>query len=86
MMIFTHAKELFPITISATVLAGVNFFSMVGGALLMTALGKVIDCFPRANHTYPPEAYHLAFLICFLGMAAAVIFYAFSPSKNPHSA
>jgi len=85
MMIFTHAKELFPITISATVLAGVNFFSMVGGALLMTALGRVIQCFPRTNHTYPPEAYHLAFLICFLGMAAAVIFYAFAPKSKQSS-
>ncbi len=86
MMLFTHAKELFPLTISATVLAGVNFFSMAGGALVMTALGKVIEYFPRTNHTYPAEAYHFAFLICFLVMAASTIFYAFSPSKKRHSA
>ncbi len=84
MMIFTHAKELFPVTISATVLAFVNFFSMVGGALLMTALGRVIECFPRTNHTYPAEAYHFAFLICFLAMAASAIFYAFSPERKTH--
>ncbi len=86
MMIFTHAKELFPVTISATVLAFVNFFSMVGGALLMTALGRVIEYFPRTNHTYPAEAYHFAFLICFLVMAASAIFYAFSPERKAHSA
>ena len=82
MLVYPHAKELFPITISATVMAGVNFFTMAGGALFMPALGKVIESFPRVDHTYPPEAYHLSFLICFLGMIASLIFYAFSKREK----
>ena len=78
MLVYSHAKELFPIAISGTVMAGVNFFTMAGGALFMPALGKVIESFPRVDHTYPPEAYHLSFLICFLGMIASLIFYDFS--------
>ena len=82
MLLYSHAKDLFPITISGTSMTLVNFFTMAGGALFMPALGKVIESFPRVDHTYPPEAYHLSFLICFLGMIAGLIFYAFSKREK----
>jgi MFS family permease len=82
MVIYAHAKELFPITISGTVMTLVNFFTMAGAAVFMPLLGKIIESFPKINQTYPAEAYHLSFLICFLGMAASLVFYAFSKSKN----
>jgi len=78
MVIYSHAVSLFPMSISGTVTAWVNFYTMAGGALLMAVMGKIIESFPRTNHGYPPEAYHTGFLVCFLGMAASVIFYAFS--------
>jgi len=82
MSIYAHAKDSFPISISGTVMTYVNFFTMAGAALFMPALGKVIESFPRVHNAYPAEAYHLAFLICFIGMTASVIFYAFSPKKR----
>ena len=82
MVIYSHAKELFPIAISGTVMAGVNFFTMAGGAIFMPALGKVIESFPKTGSSYPAEAYHLSFLICLLGMVASTIFYAFSKEKK----
>jgi len=82
MVIYAHAKELFPITISGTVMTSVNFFTMAGAAVFMPLLGKIIESFPKINQAYPAEAYHFSFLICFLGMAASLIFYAFSKSKN----
>jgi MFS family permease len=81
MVIYSHAKDLFPITISGTVMTGVNFFTMAGAAISMPALGKIIEAFPRIGHSYPAEAYHLSFLICFIGMAASLIFYAFSKKE-----
>jgi hypothetical protein len=51
---------------------------MAGAAIIMPLLGRVIQFFPQVDHAYPAQAYHVAFLICFLGMAASVIFYAFS--------
>ena len=81
MAIYSHAKGLFPITISGTVMTLVNFFTMAGGAIFMPILGKVIESFPKIDHTYPAEAYHLSFLICSLGMAASLVFYA-SPKKD----
>jgi len=86
MVIYAHAKELFPIAISGTVMAGVNFFTMGGPALFMPALGRVIGSFPRAGSSYPAEAYHLSFLICFLGMTASLIFYAFSRKERAGNA
>ncbi len=82
MLVYTHVKELFPIAISGTVLAWVNFFTMAGAALFMPALGGVIQAFRLPDHSYPAEAYHLSFFICFFCMMASLIFYAFSrPNK-----
>ena len=81
LLVFSHAKDLFPVSISGTVTTFVNFFTMAGGAVFMPLLGKVIESFPRTGTSYPSEAYHLAFLICFLGMSASLIFYAFSKRR-----
>jgi MFS family permease len=78
MIIYSHAKDLFPISMSGTIMTFVNFCTMAGAAIFMPLLGRVVQSFPKINHAYPAEAYHLAFLICFLGMAASVVFYAFS--------
>ena len=82
MLVYSHAKDLYPITISGTAMTLVNFFTMAGAAVFMPVMGKIIELFPRVNHTYPAEAYHLSFLLCFLGMAASVIFYAFSKKED----
>ena len=82
MLIYSHAKDLFPAVISGTVMTWVNFFTMAGAALFMPALGKIIESFPRIGHSYPAEAYHLSFFICFLGMIASIIFYAFSKREK----
>jgi MFS family permease len=78
---YSHIKELFPIAISGTVMAWVNFFSMAGAAIFMPTLGKVIQAFQHPDHSYPAKAYHLSFFICFLCMTISLIFYAFS-KKN----
>lgn len=82
MLIYAHAKECFPAVISGTVMTYVNFFTMAGAAIFMPLLGKVIESFPKLGESYPLEAYHLCFLICFLSMVASVIFYGFS-QKEP---
>ncbi|NWG02909.1 MAG: MFS transporter [Syntrophaceae bacterium] len=82
MLIYSHAKDLFPTSISGMVMTYVNFFTMAGGAIFMPFLGKVIESFPRTGSSYPEEAYHLAFLICFIGMTVSVIFYAFSKKEK----
>jgi len=86
LLLFSHAKDLFPVSISGTVTSFVNFFTMTGAAIFMPLLGKVIESYPRTGNSYPAEAYHVAFLICFVGMAASLIFYAFSHEETRRSA
>ncbi len=80
-LLYAHVKELFPITMAGTAMAWVNFCVMLGGAILTTAFGKVVGLFPRVGSSYPPVAYKLCFFICFLGMALALAFYAFSRER-----
>jgi sugar phosphate permease len=82
MVLYSHAIALFPMSISGTVTAWINFFTMAGGAILMPVMGKIIESFSRNNQSYPPEAYHTGFFICFLGMAASVLAYAFSKKER----
>jgi MFS family permease len=82
-LLYAHVKELFPISIAGTAMAWVNFCVMLGGAILTTAFGKIIELFPRTGSSYPPIAYQLCFVICFVSMAASLVFYAFSREKAP---
>lgn len=82
LLVFAHVKDLFPTAISGTAMTFVNFFTMAGGAIFMPVLGKVIESYPRAGNSYPSEAYHLSFLICSLGVAASLVFYAFSQKES----
>jgi len=79
---FAHAKDLFPLSLSGTVMTWINFFTMSGGAIFMPALGRVIESFPKVGSSYPPEAYHLAFLICLFCVSGSLIFYGFSKEKK----
>lgn len=81
MLIYAHAKESYPVSISGMVMTYVNFFTMAGAGVFMTLLGKVIESFPKVGYSYPMEAYHLCFLICFLSMGASLIFYGFAKEK-----
>jgi len=84
-LIYAHAKELYPITISGTAMTLVNFFTMAGAAIFMPAMGRIIEFFPRINNVYQAKAYHFSFFVCFLTMVASLIFYSFSkPDKPKH--
>ncbi len=77
-MLSSHIKDLFPLNIAATAMAWLNFFSIMGSAVLMSIFGKLMELYPRSDHGYPPEAYEFCFLICSLSMAVSLVFYAFA--------
>jgi hypothetical protein len=60
----------------------INFFNMAGVAIFMPLLGKIIEGFQLPDHSYPPEAYHLSFLICFLSIVAGLVFYGLSKTER----
>ena len=81
-LLYTDAKELFPVSISGTVLTWLNFFTVGGGAVFTAGMGKIIDLFPRTGQTYPPAAYHVAFSACLAGTLVSLICYAFSKKRG----
>jgi MFS family permease len=81
-IVFSHARELYPISIAGTAFAWINFFTVSGGALFLPLLGNIIESFPHTGRHYPPEAYELGFMICFVSMAASLLFYAFSKKET----
>jgi MFS family permease len=82
MLAFLHIKELCPLHISGTAMAGINFFVMAGGAFFIQAIGLMISLFVGTGQGDPLEAYQRAFLVCFIAMAGGLTFYAFSKSKQ----
>ncbi len=82
MLAYTHIKELFPLSMSGTAIAGINFFIMAGGAVFMQIIGIIISLYTKTDQTYQPGAYHLAFFVCLVGMIGSSVFYAFSKSKR----
>ncbi len=83
-LLYTHIKELFPLSMSGTAIAAVNFFVMSGGAIFMQAMGSIIENFSHAGRSYPAQAYHAAFFICLASMIAGLVFYVFSKdSRKP---
>ncbi|OGP85679.1 MAG: hypothetical protein A2Z08_05010, partial [Deltaproteobacteria bacterium RBG_16_54_11] len=79
---YTHIKELFPLSMSGTVIAGVNFFVMAGGAVFMQIIGIIISSYSGPHQIYSAGAYQLAFFVCLLGIAASLIFYSFSKARQ----
>lgn len=79
---YTHVKELYPLTMSATAISAVNFFVMSGGAFFMQILGTIIETVTERGAAYPAEPYDLSFLLCFVLMAVSLAFYTFSGTKK----
>jgi MFS family permease len=77
-LLYAHAKNLFPVHIAGTVMAWVNFFMIMGAAVLMSVFGKVVEQSATINPTYNSEIYELCFLFSSILMAASLVFYAFS--------
>ena len=83
MILYSHVKEIFDIRMAATAMTAINFFTMMGAAVFMQAMGKVIELFPQEAGHYSPQAYNVAFLSCIFATALAIAFYSFSKDTNP---
>ncbi|MBN2233184.1 MAG: MFS transporter [Deltaproteobacteria bacterium] len=69
---YAHIKEVFPLSISATVMTNINFFAIAGAAVVQHLMGFIIERFEPTAGVYPFAAYRAAFLFCLVGMIIAV--------------
>ncbi len=83
MVLYSHIKELFDIRIAATAMTAINFFTMMGAAVFMQGMGKIIEIISEAPGIYPPRAYHIAFLSCVVGIGIGIGFYGFAQDTKP---
>ena len=73
-VMYAHIKDLMPKEMSGTAMAGINFFTMMGGGVFIHLLGVIME------HMSPGiavagEGYRSSFLLCFGAMVAAVAIY-----------
>ncbi|MFH0845763.1 MAG: MFS transporter [Pseudomonadota bacterium] len=77
-----HIKELFPLSISGTVMTCINFFTVAGGAIVMHIMGYIVKSYPQQGSIYPFAAYRAVFIFCAVGMLASIILYSFSHERK----
>ena len=82
--IYPMIREMFPAGISATAMTALNFFVVVGAAAVQQMMGFAVGSFPRTAGSYPPAAYHCAFLIPICGLTVAVFLFFFIRDTKPY--
>jgi sugar phosphate permease len=73
-LMYVQMKEIMPLRMAGTAMTGVNFFTMVGAAFFLQALGDLMQSlYPEASRSLP--AFHTAFLLCAAFMASVTVLY-----------
>lgn len=74
-LVYTHVKETVPLELAGTAVTAVNFFIMMGPALVQQGMGAVLGAYPGQ--------YRLAFWIPFAALAVADAAYLFTRDTHP---
>ena len=76
-LMYVQVKEIMPLRMAGTAMTGVNFFTMVGAAFFLQAVGDFMQSlYPEASRSLP--AFRTAFLVCAAFTAGVAILYAFT--------
>jgi sugar phosphate permease len=76
-LMYVQVKEIMPLRMAGTAMTGVNFFTMVGAAFFLQAVGDFMQSlYPEASRSLP--AFRAAFLLCAAFMASVAVLYAFT--------
>jgi len=78
-VLYAQVKETFPGELAATAMTAVNFFVVMGAALVQQAMGRVLD----GHASSSPGAFHAAFALPVGGLALAWVGYLFCRDTLP---
>ena len=81
LVMFAHIKETMPSEMTGVSLTGVNLFTMLGAAVYLQGMGKVLDLSGSAGQG-GTEGYGTAFLLGFFGVAVAFVCYSCTREKS----
>ena len=84
-LLFAHIKTMIPADMTGISFTGINFFSAVGGAVSLHALGHLLDQGGTGEAVSGGGNYQGAFLICFMAILVALCLYTFSREPKPDS-
>jgi sugar phosphate permease len=73
-VMYGHIKDLMPKEMSATAMAGINFFTVMGAGVFIHLLGGIMEHM-SSGITTGGEAYRTSFLFCFGALLVAVAIY-----------
>jgi len=83
MLMYPHIKELMPPAMAGTAMTGINFFTMIGPALLLQGIGTLMQALYPLN-SRGPEAFRAAFLLCAVCLAIVILLYGFTKDTRVH--
>jgi len=76
-LMYVQMKEIMPLRMAGMAMTGVNFFTMVGAAFFLQALGGLMQSlYPEASRSLP--AFHIAFLLCAVFLGSVAVSYMFT--------
>jgi nitrate/nitrite transporter NarK len=85
-MLYAQVKETFPLSIAGTALTALNFFVIMGAAMLQHLMGIIMDNWqPTASGALPLEAYQWGFGAAAIVLALALALYTTSRDTGPDS-
>ncbi len=74
-MIYPIIRNSFPVRIVGTALTSLNFFVLMGAAVIQNLMGVIIDIYAHEKGGVTPDAFHAAFLMPIAGLAVAILLY-----------
>lgn len=84
-MIYPIIRAMFPVRIVGTALTSLNFFVLMGAATVQQAMGLLVGSFGQVAGQPPPAAFHAAFLLPVVCLAAAIGVYLFARDYTSQS-
>jgi sugar phosphate permease len=77
-LIYPIIRAMFPLRIVGTALTSLNFFVLLGAAVVQQMMGVIIGARALPGAPPGPTAYHVAFLLPVAGLAAAIALFSFA--------
>ena len=76
-IMYAHIKEKMPAELAGTAMTGINFFTMIGGAVFLQGLGSMMQFF-HPWESLGDSAFTDAFLFCAICLWITAVFYSFT--------
>jgi sugar phosphate permease len=76
-IMYAHIKEKMPAELAGTAMTGINFFTMIGGAVFLQGLGNMMQFF-HPRESLGDSAFTDAFLFCAISLWITAAFYLFT--------